>query len=278
MSVRTFFVLFRRALFDAYRHGALGYAKAAAYSALLSLFPMLTTTLALLVQANADAVAKRITSGLFRFAPSSVEDLLQEYLERGSRPASLPVAAGILALWAASGVMMSLIDAFQAAYERKSSRGVVHGRLVGLWLVIASILPAVGASALLIFGDRVERWVLTSLGVLASGETVRGGVRFIGLAVRYVVSLLAIVAVTSLLYYFGPDAGKRRKIWPGAWLATVLWLLLTTIFGWYVRRIANYNVMYGSIGAVIALCVWMYLLSLSAMVGCEFNAQAEKRR
>lgn len=278
MSIGPFFRHFRRALAGAYSHGALGYAKGAAYSALLSLFPMLTTTLALLVQANADAVARRITSGLFRVAPPGVEDLLEQFLERGSRPASLPVVAGILALWAASGVMMSLIDAFQAAYQRKSTRGVVRGRIVGLWLVVASILPAVCASALLIFGDHLEKRALTALGVLEAGETVRGGVRLLGIAARYLISLVAISAVTALLYYFGPDAGRRRKIWPGAWVATVLWLVITTLFGLYVRHIANYNVMYGSIGAVIALCVWMYLLSLSAMVGCEFNAQLEKRR
>jgi membrane protein len=276
MSIFRFLVLFRGALASAYRHGALGYAKGAAYSALLSLFPMLTITLALLVQADAAAVARRIAAGLFQVAPGNVADLLQQYLERGSRPASLPVAAGLLALWAASGVTMSLMEAFQAAYRRKSTRGVVFQRAVALWLVVASILPAVCASALLIFGGWLETRALTALGVLASGDTVRGGVHLAGLAVRYLISLLAIAAVTAMLYYFGPQAGKRRAIWPGAWLAAALWLALTAAFGWYVRQMGHYNVMYGSIGAVVALCVWMYLLSLSAMIGCEFNARLER--
>jgi membrane protein len=61
-------------------------------------------------------------------------------------------------------------------------------------------------------------------------------------------------------------------VWPGAWLATILWLIATSGFAWYVRNIANYNVLYGSIGAVIALLVWMYLLAVIALVGCEYNA------
>jgi membrane protein len=59
-------------------------------------------------------------------------------------------------------------------------------------------------------------------------------------------------------------------------LATVLWSLATLGFGWYVRNIATYNIMYGSIGAAIALLVWMYLISLIALFGCAYNAETEK--
>jgi len=47
-------------------------------------------------------------------------------------------------------------------------------------------------------------------------------------------------------------------------------------FGWYVRHVAQYNVIYGSVGAGIALLVWMYLLAVSALIGCEFNAACER--
>ena len=59
-------------------------------------------------------------------------------------------------------------------------------------------------------------------------------------------------------------------------LATVFWLLATAGFGWYVRHLANYNVLYGSVGTSIALLVWMYLMSLIALLGCEFNAEFER--
>ena len=65
-------------------------------------------------------------------------------------------------------------------------------------------------------------------------------------------------------------------MWPGATLATVFWLLATLGFAWYVRNIARYNVMYGSVGAGIALLVWMYLISAIALLGCEFNAVYER--
>ena len=87
----------------------------------------------------------------------------------------------------------------------------------------------------------------------------------------------ATVSVTAMLYYFGPYRPQRwRFVWPGAILATVLWLGATTGFAWYTRNIAHYNVMYGSVGAGIALLVWMYVLAFVALVGCEFNAQYER--
>lgn len=275
----SFWTRLRRALFGAYQHGCLGFAKGAAYSALLAFLPVLTTTTAILVQMNAAAVSRKIIAVLFRVAPAGVEDLLRiQMTQRGTRPLAVPILATLLALWAASGVMMSLMEGFQGAYQRKSSRGIVHGRWISLWLVLVSIGPVLGASILMIFGDWMETRVLLLLGLLDAGQTLAGGVKFIAMVVRYVVSACAVVVVAALLYLYGPDAGANRKIWPGSILATGLWLTLTTAFGWYVRNIANYNVLYGSIGAVMALCVWMYLLALSAMIGCEFNVQCEPRK
>lgn len=275
----SFWTRLRRALFGAYEHGALGFAKGAAYSALLAFFPVLTTTTAMLIQMNAAAVARKVTGALFRVAPAGVEELLRFYMtERGARPLAVPIAAALLATWAASGVTMSLMEGFQAAYERKSNRGILHGRWISIWLVLVSIGPVLGASGLVLFGDWMETRILLLLGFLPVGETVAGGVKFIAMLVRYAVSAGAGVLVAALLYIYGPDAGTGRKIWPGSLLATALWLLITSAFGWYVRNIANYNVLYGSIGAVMALCVWMYLLTLSAMVGCEFNVQSDRRK
>jgi membrane protein len=59
-------------------------------------------------------------------------------------------------------------------------------------------------------------------------------------------------------------------------LATLCWLLATAGFAWYVRHIGHYNVMYGSVGAGIALLVWMYLMAVIALIGCEFNAEYER--
>ncbi len=64
------------------------------------------------------------------------------------------------------------------------------------------------------------------------------------------------------MYYIGPNRKQRfRQVIPGALFATLLWLLATLAFSWYVSHVANYNVLYGSVGAGLALLVWMYVLS-----------------
>jgi membrane protein len=80
-----------------------------------------------------------------------------------------------------------------------------------------------------------------------------------------------------VLYYAAPERKQRfRQVLPGATLATVLWLVATLVFGWYVRYVVNYNVLYGGVGAGLALLVWMYMLAVILLLGCEFNAEGEK--
>ena len=99
----------------------------------------------------------------------------------------------------------------------------------------------------------------------------------ISLIARYVVAFGATVALTSILYYYGPYRRQRwSAVWRGAVLATVFWLVATQAFAWFVRHMASYNVMYGSIGTSIALLVWMYLMAAIAILGCEFNAEYER--
>lgn len=277
-GLRTW-VCLRRSVVGAYSNGALGYAKGAAYSALLSFFPLLTAITTLLVSANAERVARRIVAAVFRIAPGGVEELIAQFIaERGQRPAALPVLAFLLAIWAASGVMMSLMEGFQRAYGVSSNRNIFHQRGIAMWLVLSSVLPMIGTTSLLIFGDKIQTMIFTWLGVIDADETLRGGFLFLSNALRYLTAFLAVWLVTGLLYYFGPDAGRNRSIWPGALVGGLLWLGITALFGWYVRNIANYNVLYGSIGAVIALCVWMWLLSLVTMIGNEFNVARDQCR
>lgn len=271
-----FWRLLGRACVSAYRDNCLGIAKGAAYSALLAFFPVLTTIAAILVQANAVAVSRALERLLFEAVPPGTEGLLlQNFIAGGPRPVALLVTATLVAAWAASGVMMSLMDGFRAAYRIRQGRGALAGRAMAIFLVLISAIPAVGASALIVTGVRTEQAMLNWLGLLPAGEQLRGGVRLFWQLGRYAIALVTVVVVTAALFYFGPNCpGKRwRDVWPGAVLATVLWLVATSLFGWYVRNIATYNVLYGSIGAVVTFLVWAWVLSIIALVGCEFNAR-----
>jgi membrane protein len=279
-GLSRYWALFRRACIAAYEDNCFGIAKGAAYSALLAFFPILASLAAILVQANAESVSHIISQFLFEVVPPGSEELVEyEFAVKGQRPIWLIIAATLLSLWAASGVMISLMEGFQAAYRLPAGRPFLKQRLVAILMVFTLALPAVGASALILFGTRTEPWLYGRLGVAPEGAEIKAWVSLLFIALRYLIALATVVLVTGLLYYFGPNTPmKLRNVWPGSLLATIFWGLVTGGFAWYVRNIANYNVMYGSIGAVVAMLVWMYLLAIIALLGCEYNAERDRGR
>ncbi len=275
---RTIPWLLRRAIVAAFDDNCFSIAKGAAYSALLSFFPVLTSAATILVQTRAQFVTRTIQGFLSQILPPGTEDLVfVQFQVTGARPAGVLVVAGLISLWAASSVIKSLIEGFQAAYRVPRNRGFLRGSAVAMGLVLMSTLPLVGASALILFGGEVERAVLAWMRVDPVWTPLAWLWEWTGRLARYAVAFGTTVVVTGLLYYFGPYRKQRWNfVWPGAVVATVLWLLATTGFAWYVRNVAHYNVLYGSVAASIALVVWMYLLAAIALVGCEFNAECER--
>ena len=275
-----FWWLIRQAFLNALDDNCFAIAKGAAYSSLMAFFPVATTLAAILVQANAGEVAHQITDLMFDVVPPGTEQIVQNLFQtRGRQPLWLLVVAIVLALWAASGVTTSLMEGFQAAYKLPQGRGPVASRGIAALLVVCVSLPLIGSCLLILFGQQVESAVLYWVGLLPEGEDLRGPVRVISSSVRVLLALGGVVIGTMLLYVVGPNTKVRlRDVWPGALVAAGLWLGATAGFGWYVRNIANYNVLYGSIAAAIALLGWMYLVNAIALIGCEFNVAVKQLR
>ena len=270
--------LLRRTLLAALDDGLFGLAKGAAYSALLSFFPVLTSAATVLVQVRADFVQTYVSEFLAQVLPPGTSDeVLRQFTSRGQRPSAVLVIAVLLSLWAASSVVKSLIDGFNAAYRVPRNRSVLAHIGMGLMLVIFAVLPLVGASSLILFGSQIEAGVLALMKVDPILNPLAVWWELFWRIMRYVVAFGGMVSLTGILYYYGPFRKQRwQAVWPGAILATALWLLATWGFGWYVQRFAHYNVLYGSVATSIALLSWMYLLAAIALIGCEFNAEAER--
>jgi len=270
--------LLQRAAVLCYEENCLSVSKGAAYSALLSLFPVLTAIAAVLVQVRAGPVLTVLQRFLSEVVPPGTESLLLErFAVKGQRPVYLLVVAVLLALYAASGVVLSLMEGFNNVYHIPSERPFLRKRAVAALLVFGSAMPAIGMSALILFGSHTEELILRWLGQLPAAGPPARGLLFAGKAAEYVVALTAVVLVTQLMYYVGPNRPQSLNgVWAGSVVATVLWLAATQAFAWYARNLAGYNLMYGSVGAVIALIVWMYLLAVISLYGCAFNAAREQ--
>jgi membrane protein len=278
VTSREWIRLLRNCLKRAWDHNALGVAKGATYSALLAFFPLLTATAALLVQMRAEPVTRVLSRALSRVLPPGTEQLALDYFRlHGQRPNELLVFASVVSIWAASRVMTSLMEGFDAAYGVAAERPFLRQQATAILLVFAAIVPALLASVVILLGARTERAVIAWLGLVPAGQAFEDWVAWAGTASRYGIAFGTTVLVTAVLYKLGPNRPQQwRSVWPGALLATLLWLAATMVFSWYVRNIADYNILYGSIGAVIALMIWMYVLAVGALIGCEFNAEFER--
>jgi membrane protein len=281
--------LIRRAFIAAFEDNCYGIAKSAAYSGLLSSFPVLTTMAAILVQIRAQSIAHLLSDFLLRVVPPGTEQLvLSRFRDQGQRPILLLVSAICISLWAGSGAMASLMEGFQAVYRIPTGRPFLKQRAMAIFLVLIVSIPSLAASTLILLGSWTEASLIHVLGIGKNDVQLRAPIVVLGHVIRYAIGFLTTVFVTGLLYYFGPShrpveprrftkqPSRFMMVWPGAVLATTLWLLATLLFGWYVRRVANYNFFYGSTQTVIALLIWMYLLSAIALVGCEYNAERER--
>lgn len=277
--LKHFWFLIQRAFLASIDDNILLYAKSASYSGLLSFIPLVGTLAALLFHANAAAVSQVLAQVLGDVTPPGTEALISsQFNANGERPISLLVGAGVISLWSASSVLASLMEGFDACYRIPVQRSFWQQRWVALALVLVSGIPVVMASSLIVFGEDFA-FFLVAHASRSDASALGAGVQAALTATRNVVGFVTSILVTTVLFYFGPNKHVRwRDAFPGAMVATALWYLTVIVFAWYVRNIAHYNVAYGSLGAGIALLVWMFAISVIALYGCEFNAEIERLR
>ncbi|HUV68650.1 MAG TPA: YihY/virulence factor BrkB family protein [Terracidiphilus sp.] len=261
---------FRKAILLALEHDVINTAKAAAYSGMLMLFPALLVLTTLLAQVQeGTTLVGEVRSIFAQFLPADTLDLLQSYvLTRRIYSGQLILSATFLSIFAGLGVMLSLMEGFRRAYQLPHEAWGFGGRRIrALLLVPIALIPLSVATMVIIFGREIELWMIAN-----AGHELRQIVLVFWRMVRWSVALFTSVSVLTAVYHFGT---KRTEHWlwvaPGAIAGTLLWFPATLAFGWYVTRIADYSMFYGSFGAGIATLVWLYITSFSVLVGAELN-------
>jgi membrane protein len=267
--ILRFIHLLRLAFWRAFEHDAFAIAKASAYSSILTFFPLLLVVGSALANSRKTAAYLReITYALDRILPAGSPTALSYLKGTYPRSVGLLVSASLLTLWTASGVMISWMEGFRRCYELPKIWGLVKERMVAFYLVILAGVPLTFATILVASGSRIERNILFHL-----NQEFGMYVLLMWTAIRWLIATLTSIAVIALIYHHAvPRTQPWHSVLPGATLATVLWFLSTSLFGWYLQNYADYSIIYGSLGAAIALLVWMYLISLVILVGAEFNA------
>jgi membrane protein len=140
---------------------------------------------------------------------------------------------------------------------------------IALLLVIGlSVLIVIG-TVLLVFGPQLGGLIAERVG-LDHAFTIGWNI------LRWPLSLFFLIFAIANIYYFAPDVEQEWKwITPGSISAIIVWILSSLGFSYYVSNFGSYNKIYGSIGTIIVLMTWMYLLGFVILVGGEMNSEIE---
>lgn len=196
----------------------------------------------------------------FEAAESTIDDIINN--KRGD----LLSFGFIAALIFATNGTNALINNFNSGVHQFKTRGFWRQELVALFLtLLLSVLFLIGI-ALIIFTEGFTDWLIQIKLIPAEIKS------FLRIG-RNTLLILVIFFSISLLYYFGPaDRRLFRFFSPGSILATVLILIGSELFSYYINNFNQYNRLYGSIGTLLIIMLWIYLNSIFLIVGYEFNA------
>ncbi len=267
----------RTALWQSIGNDVLDTAKASAYSGMLMLFPafLVATTLLALIPAG-NTLLDELRGASEQFLPADTMSLLLSYFQN-QRTYSLQVllSATTLSVIAAWGVMSTLMDGFRRAYRLPSkSWSYWQQRIRAFLLVPIALVPLSIATVAVIFGQPIEHWMISN-----SQYELHTAVLILWRLARWTLAVLTSIAVLGAVYHFGTNSRERwTRVAPGAVTATFLWFPITLAFGAYVTRIADYTVIYGSLGTAIATLVWLYLTSFSVLLGAQLNGVLYRER
>lgn len=243
-----------------------------AFYGFLALVPLLgAVVLTYGIAADPNTVLSDMKS-LTAVLPSDVSKLIGDQLmsivqTSGSKKGLGLLVALAVALWGARNAATSIITALNIAYEEEETRSTIRVNLLALAITAGGVVMAV--LALL---------AITALGYLQDLlPDLPKALVALGKVMSYALLLLGACAAAATLYRYGPDRRKARWEWitPGSIFASVVWLLLTFGFGFYVGHFGNYNKTYGALATVVILVTWLYLSAYVFLLGAELNSELE---
>jgi membrane protein len=246
-------------------------AAGATFYLLPALFPALAAFVSIYgVVADPQTIADHVAF-LGGVLPSGGLELIQSQLQSlvSQDPSSLSFGFlfGLaLALYSANNGILTLFEAMNIAYDEAEKRGFVMRYAISLLFTLGAIIIGI----LFIVSVGVVPAVLAFVGLGTVAETL------ISLA-RWPILFAASAAAIAVLYRYGPSRERAKWRWVtwGSVLATIVWIIASVLFSWYLTNFADYNATYGSLGAVIGFMMWTWISVIILIFGAELNSEME---
>ncbi len=210
--------------------------------------------------------------GLERVLPRDVVQFVITQLERQAGRSAEQLGGAlfvtlVLAIYSARSAADAMIVGLNYAYGVRETRRTAHVILLTLVLAFAKLIAFTMVAVLVVALPDIIAWL-----------GVRGDVHRIVDLVRWPILLGALAGGLTLLYRTAPSPRDHahRRLFPGALVATTLWLLISGGLSWWVQNVADYEVAYGAMASVLVILLWFYLSVLAVLLGGLVNAELER--
>ncbi|NES25579.1 MAG: YihY/virulence factor BrkB family protein [Symploca sp. SIO3E6] len=262
--------ILRRTITHAVQRRLLGLSSQMAYNAMLALFPAILVTLTIveLFKQYLKLPWTNPASPLEEVAPQQAIQLMADFADKINLADNrgLFSLSFVIAIWVASGALSAAMNALDQIHQipPEEARPFWQAKLIALGLTIGSILLLFLASFLILISNLVVNMVGDQI-------VVRLLLTFLKL-LSWPLALAIVTTNVAFIYRFGPSRWPSGKpILPGAILAALFWVIVSGLFRNYVAHFSNYNKIYGAVGAVIILQLWLYISSLVFLLGDQLN-------
>ncbi|MBT7481361.1 MAG: YihY/virulence factor BrkB family protein [Flavobacteriales bacterium] len=172
----------------------------------------------------------------------------------------------VLALYFSTNGVSALIEAFNSSFHIRESRSFLYQRFISLVLTLILSVMLIFTISTLIFGK-------SYLGSLLADGTISTEYLYLFSFLRWFIMFTFLLFGISLLFYLAPNLQVRWKLFsPGTIFSSLFIIITSIIFSYYINNFAQYNQIYGSIGTLIIILLWMYFNSIILLTGFEINA------
>lgn len=259
-----------------------------AFNSILAMFPAIVVLLTVVgMVGSSQKTLENLSEQLVKYAPQEVLDIIEGFVRELSPASSqgLLSISFVVAIWVASGAISSTMSALDQIHQvpRPLTRPFWKAKLISLGLTFGTILLLVVASVMVFVSDLLVRLVVTQGDQLVENIAKRPnfmepGVLTLWSRLSMPIALGMVALAFAFIYRFGPSQRLRgTPILPGAILATIFWALFSGIFRLYVSNFGNYNRVYGAVGALVVLLLWLQLGALTMLIGAQLNVTVGER-
>ena len=262
--------LIKKTASETIEDNVLGTAAEVAYNFFFSLFPLILFTAPLLsLLGDKRQIVSDLLSRLSQVVPADAFSLLSRVVNdivfAENAPGLISIGA-LLAAWSGSNIFTAFIEALDTAYDVKDGRPWWKKRLLALAVLVGWALILTIVTAILLAGDNIAHYAQNELGL--------GTVAIQAWSVlQFPIAVLLLLALFFLMYWVLPFVKQDKKqILVGSVVATIMFLAATLIFRLYIQHFPP-NKVYGTVGAVMVLLTWMYVISVVILVGGELNSE-----